>query len=299
MKVCFAEDIKREDSGKHKFLNCLAKEFVKRGVLIVNNDADILLHVGRNISKFRAKKIVMRVDGLILNKDQSYEKKNSQILKYINKSDAIIYQSQFCKKSYEKFLKVEKKNEVIFNGANPEDFLPRNRKNFFLANCRWRPHKREKEICQSFLTALKKGLNSSLIIAGNAEKTINHPNIKYVGWANTHELKTLLSGAISTIHLSWLDWCPNSIVESVVAGCPVIYSSSGGSPEIGCGVKINDTNWDFKNPCFLYNPPQLNQDEIVNAMFYLKNNEIKVDKPELRIDKIAEKYLNFFSLVNN
>ncbi len=296
MKVCFAEDIKREDSGKHKFLHRLAKEFQNKGIKIVNNNADILLHIGRNISKKKAKKIVMRVDGLILNKAQSYRKKNSKILKYINKSDAVIYQSEFCKTSYELFLGVKKKNAVIFNGADPNEFFPRNKKNFFLANCRWRPHKRERQICESFIEASKRGLDSDLIITGNAEKLISHPRIKYLGWIPPKKLKKMLSRAISTIHISWLDWCPNSMVESIVAGCPVIYSDSGGSLEVGFsyGIGIDDENWDFRNPCYLYDPPRMNDDEIVEAMFNLKNNDIEIDGKEFYISNIADKYISFF-----
>ena len=80
MKICFSEDINRTDSGKHKFLNRLSTELKHVGMKIVKNDADVLLHIGRNISGLRAKKIIMRVDGLILNKAQSYEKKNKNIV---------------------------------------------------------------------------------------------------------------------------------------------------------------------------------------------------------------------------
>lgn len=296
MKVCFAEDIRREDSGKHKFLHRLAKEFKAKGIKVVDNNADILLHIGRNISKKKAKKVVMRVDGLILNKAQSYKKKNDKILRYINKSDAIIYQSLFCERSYRKFLGVKKKNKIIFNGANPNEFLPRDKKNFFLANCRWRPHKREKQTCESFIAALERGLDSDLIVAGNADKTIEHPRIRYAGWIHPNTLRRMLSEAIATIHLSWLDWCPNSMVESIVAGCPIIYSDSGGSSEVGFGygIGIDDDNWDFKNPCYLYNPPKMDENDIIAAMFDLKNSDIKINGKEFHVSNIADEYILFF-----
>lgn len=296
MKVCFAEDIKREDSGKHKFLNRLAKEFKKKGIKIVGDNADILLHIGRNISKKKAKKRVMRVDGLILNKAQSYQKKNDKILKYIDKSDAVIYQSNFCEISYREFLGVSKQNKIIFNGADPNEFLPRDRKNFFLANCRWRPHKREKQICESFVHALERGLDSDLIVAGNAEKTIKHPRIRYPGWIHPNTLQRMLSEAIATIHLSWLDWCPNSMIESAVAGCPIIYSESGGSLEVGLGngIAIEDEKWDFRHPCFLYDPPKMNEDQIIAAMFNMNRNDIKVEGKAFYISNIADQYISFF-----
>ena len=95
MKVCIVEDITKEVSGKHKFLKRLAMCFQNKGLKIVDNNSDILLHIGRDYKKIRkidTKRIVMRIDGLILNKTKTYEKDNRKILKYINLSDAIVYQ---------------------------------------------------------------------------------------------------------------------------------------------------------------------------------------------------------------
>jgi len=302
MKICFAEDINREDSGKHKFLKRLAASFLSKGIKIVENNGDILLHIGRNFSKFKCKKSVMRVDGLILNKDQEYEKKNRKIVKSINKSDGVIYQSIFCEKAYKNFLNINKKSAIIYNGASPSDFLPRNPKNYFLAFCRWRPHKRERQICESFVSAVNKGLDCDLIVAGEASKEIIHPRIKYIGWIDVLYLKTLLSGAIASIHLSWLDWCPNSMIESIVSGCPVIYSQSGGSGEVGrgSGVGIGDRQWDYKEAVSLYNPPPLNEEGIVSALFYLKHKKMEsIVREEFHIDNVANQYLYFFETILN
>jgi glycosyltransferase involved in cell wall biosynthesis len=111
-------------------------------------------------------------------------------------------------------------------------------------------------------------------------------------------IKACLGHAIATIHLSWLDWCPNSMVESITAGCPIIYSDSGGSPEIGKlgGVPIRDVQWDFK-PTFLYDPPELSLDEISDAIFKVRDNEVQVDSCNLDIEEIAKKYMDFFKEV--
>ncbi|MHA1469198.1 MAG: glycosyltransferase [Candidatus Asgardarchaeia archaeon] len=289
--------LRRTDSGKHKFLNRLSTELRHIGIKIVDNDADVLLHIGRKISKLRAKKIIMRVDGLILNKAQSYEKKNKKILRYIGKSDAIIYQGVFCKKAYEKFLKVKKYNTCLHNGADPREFLKRDVHNYFFSYCRWRPHKRLNNICDGFIRALENGLDSFLYIAGDIDKNerINHPNIKYLGWISQDKIKKHLSHAIATIHLSWLDWCPNAMVESLVAGCPVLYSDSGGSGEIGRlgGIAIKDVQWDF-SPVFLYKPPILDVDAIAKALLSMNDNPIYPKAPGLDIGYIARNYLDFF-----
>lgn len=300
MKICISENINRQDSGKHKFLNRLSIELKKSGCKFVDNDADILLHIGRNITGKRAKKIIMRVDGLILNKSQPYEKNNRKILKYINKSDAVIYQGSFCKDAYEKFLGVKKKNICIHNGADPSEFLERDVTNYFFTYCRWRPHKRHANICRGFIKAVENGLDSILYVGGEVDKKeqIDHPKINYLGWIPPDVIKACLGHAISTIHLSWLDWCPNSMVESITSGCPVIYSDSGGSKEIGKfgGIPIRDTQWDF-TPTFLYDPPWINEKMIADALIEIKSKKIDINREALSIKNIAQEYLNFFNEV--
>jgi glycosyltransferase involved in cell wall biosynthesis len=303
MKVCILEDYNKDTSGKHKFLNRLVKYFQGNGIKMVNNNADIVLHIGRDrkrVKKINTKKIIMRIDGLILNKSAPYEKNNNKILKYINMSDGLIYQGDFCKLAYEKFLKVNKKHACIHNGANPNEFLKRDVKNYYLTFCKWRPHKRLTNVCNGFIDACNKGLDSILYVGGNVEDKdkILHPQIKYIGWQSTEKMKEYLAGAIATIHLSWLDWCPNAMVESIMAGCPIIYSDSGGSSEIGKfgGVLIKDVQWNFK-PLELYDPPILSTNEISDALFYAKNNVIQVNRSHLDINHIGEKYVNFFEEV--
>lgn len=303
MKVCILEDYTKDTSGKHKFLNRLVRYFENNGVKMVNDDADVLLHIGRDykrIKKINTKKIIMRIDGLILNKSVSFDSDNKKILKYVNRSDAVIYQGNFCKASYENFLGVRVKNTCIHNGADPNEFLERDVKNYYFTCCKWRPHKRLKTICEGFIEACNNGLDSTLYVGGDPDKgsKVVHPKIKYLGWISTEQMKKYLSQAIANIHLSWLDWCPNSMVESIMAGCPVIYSDSGGSSELGKfgGIAIKDVQWDFK-PLYLYNPPPMDMKELSDALFYVKSNNIEIDKSELDINLIAKKYLSFFEEV--
>jgi glycosyltransferase involved in cell wall biosynthesis len=298
MKISFGEDLKRQDSGKHKFLRRLSTELESMGVRTVSGKSDIFLHIGRNMDKGRAKRKIMRIDGLILNSDQPYNKMNKKILRNIHSSDAVVYQGQFCKDAFERFLGVKKTHACIHNGADPKEFLERDPQNFFLSCCHWRPHKRLKNVCSGFVKALDKGLDADLLIAGDTKEEVKHPRIKYLGWQKPKKLRDLLSKAIATIHISWLDWCPNAMIESVVAGCPVIYSSSGGSPEIGerAGIEVADIAWDFK-PCQLYKPPKISDDVLANAMIELKQKKLLVKRDDLHIRYVAEAYLKFFGRV--
>ena len=302
MKVKFGEDLSRKDSGKHKFLSRLAKEFKRLGVQIAGpgEKADVFLHICRNQQwGERCRVSVARMDGLILNSKANYTKQNKGLKRAIDKSTGVVYQGEFCREAYEKFLGVKKTNACILNGANPNEFGRRGNGNFFLANCKWRPHKRLPTIVKAFELANKKGLDADLVVLGVKKDMGFHtdvPRVDVKKWVDGNEaMSNMLSHAISTIHLSWLDWCPNAMVESAVAGCPVIYTDSGGSAQVGkgVGIPIKDTQWCF-DLVDLYSPPDLDIEEIADAMIKIKKEGYEVDASHLNIEKTAKKYLDFF-----
>jgi hypothetical protein len=303
MKIGFSLNIEQNDadSGKQFFIR-LAKEMKNLGIDIDNKKPDVYLRLDGDKPNKKAKINVLRLDGLWFNISQDYKKRNKNIIKSIKESDALIYQSNFCYKAYHNFLGIDKKYSIIFNGADPNDFLSRQKENLFLANCKWRPHKRLNCIIDSFLLALDKGIDSDLIITGNIDKKINHPKIKYIGWQNSDNIKIFLSKAIASLHLTWLDWCPNAMIESIVSNCPVIYSASGGHIEIGsgCGISIKDTDWNFK-VCDLYNPPPINIEEVANAIIQMKDNlsNNTINNERFYISTIAKQYLFYFKKLTN
>jgi len=285
-------------SGKEKFLLQLSVAMELLGAKIDNNKPDIYLRLTGQKRNDSSKLNILRLNGLWINKIQPYKKRNKKIVDSISCSDAIIYQGKFCKDSHRKFLKIRNKpNCIIHNGADPDKFKKRNVENFFLANCKWRPHKRLKDIVQSFIIACDMGLDSKLIVTGDPDFKIKHNKIEYIGWQNHNILSKLLSHAIASIHLSYLDWCPNSMIESIVAGCPLIYSNSGGHKEIALemGIPINDKGWDFKKAIYLYNPPKIDRVEVAKAMLKMKSNRYTMgDKNKFYISNIAKKYIDFF-----
>jgi glycosyltransferase involved in cell wall biosynthesis len=300
VKVSFNFDPFKSDEtmdGKHRFLIRLANQMKKDGIKINSSKPDIHIFLPRGKRNKRARINVQRVDGLIMNTRWNYKVKNRKIKESIDKSGALIYQGRFCEQAYRKFLGIDYKNfAIIPNGAPPDEFIGRRPKNFFLANSKWRPHKRLKMIIKCFLTSLDKGLDADLIVTGKPDYNYKHPRIRYVGWKSRKELKKLLSKAIASMHLTWLDWCPNSMVEAIVAQCPVIYTKSGGHHEIAkdSGIGIKDTYWKW-DLIDLYNPPRLNCNEVADAMLRLKNENIEYPiNKRLHIENVAYEYIKYF-----
>lgn len=300
MRIGFSEQFNTEDgSGKHKFIFRLAKELMSRGVEVSTKQPDVYLYLPGSSPSESARCNILRLDGLIINNKEDYIAKNNKIVHNINKSDAVVYQNNFCRLAYERFLNVHPlRFACIPNGADPTAFLPRRKLNVFLANCRWRPHKRLKTIIDSFIVAAEQGINADLIVTGEPDYTPQHENIKYVGWQNPEQISSWLSTSIASLHLSWIDWCPNAMVEAIVAGCPVIYSNSGGHSCIakGYGIEIDDIQWNY-TPCDYYDPPPLSIKQITSAMFKLKNDNLTITNKDIHIDAVANRYLKFFEFV--
>lgn len=102
---------------------------------------------------------------------------------------------------------------------------------------------------------------------------------------------------ISSVYLSYLDWCPNAVVESLVAGVPVIYADSGGIPNIvkTNGISIPDIPWDFK-PLPLYNDYPLDIGIIAKAYdtcFENKNSIKNFKRKDLFIKNSAKEYMTY------
>ena len=298
---CLDTDKKDADSGKHKFFIRLAKEMKNMGITINNKNPDINLYIAGVKPNSNARINILRLDGLIMNTRWDYKSKNKKILKSIEKSDAIVYQGKFCKEAYNRFLKIKKTFSVIIpNGVSPSDFFKRSPKDFFIANSKWRPHKRLKETIKAYCLALDMGLKSDLIVTGKPDYKYKHPKIKYMGWQDSNTLKKMLSEAIASLHLTWLDWCPNSMVEAIVAKCPLIYTKSGGQTELGeeSGIGISDTQWKF-NPIDLYNPPPINRQKVAEVMMFLENNKNKMYsiRNDLDIKTICKQYVDYFKKI--
>jgi len=299
MKVGFSFDssIKEAPDGKHQFLIRLAKQLVKKGIIINNERPDIFLRLAGEKRNKNAKVNILRLDGLIMNTRWKHKSQNKNISSSIDQSDGLIYQGRFCEKAYRKFMGIKGKPfAIIPNGADPSEFLHRSPQNFFIANSKWRPHKRLKMTVKCFLTALEKGLDADLVVTGKPEKKYKHPRIKYVGWQNRKDLKKLLSRSIASIHLTWLDWCPNAMVEAIVARCPVIYSKSGGHHELAMdsGIAIKDVYWKW-DLIDLYDPPKLNREEVADAMIKIKTEKMEFPvNDRLNINNVTDEYIKFF-----
>lgn len=300
---------KNFSSGKHKFANRLVDEMKK-------SYSDLIEIVPRNftsdvhltfdgIIKPDCKN-VYRIDGIWINTLDDYKSKNKPLISGLTHADHIIYQSDFCKQTVETIFKIKRPNHIIMNGADPKEFALdpafKPDKPTFISTCKWRPHKRLKYIVDGFIRS-KCSEESYLYIYGDVDPSqqLRQKNIRYMGWSD--EINKVVPWCVSSVYLSFLDWCPNAVVESLVAGVPVIYANSGGVPYIvkDSGISIPDLQWDFK-PLRLYDDYPVSCKRVANAYdrcFEMKDKTERVHRPDLFIDNIAKQYVDCICSVHS
>lgn len=250
------------------------------------------------LANFKAAPIIQRLDGIYFNTDQDYQNLNAPIYATYKAADSVIFQSDFNKRLSESYFGHHDDPHVIHNGTDfqkisaikPLESPALDRfDNVWSCASSWRPHKRLEANVSYFLEHAD--TNDCLVIAGeNPDYRCDDPRVLYAGHLNWETMIGLFKRSTTFIHLSWLDHCPNVVVDANVAGCKIVCSSSGGTREIAGknATIINEEEWDF-SPIKLYHPPKLD---------FTKNCVNDLDC-NLTITAVSRKYLDIFKQYNN
>ena len=265
-------------------------------------------------SKFYLKPYVVRIDGIYYDKKNtsgSNEKLNKNIYKTIRKAKGVIFQTEYAKSLVEAhYGSLNIPNAVIMNGAPLKEIVhKKNKKKIIVCSANWRIHKRLKSIID-VVEELNKKIDCELLVIGDTRnvQTPAYDFTTYTGEIDAKNISNYLKDADLFIHLGWLDVCPNSVIEAIASGVPVVCSNQGGTPEIIektkfgrvaiCDVKVN-----YEGLVDLYNPPDPNIKKIVKEAEYIFNNYESLisssDRSFIDIRNIAKKYIHFISNLTN
>ena len=255
---------------------------------------------------------VLRLDGIYYDLNTNYIKRNLKICTSHSKADAVIYQSEYCKGMCEKYLSARKEDAnsfVIYNGINKEWCGRHNLHSGIniIVVAHWRRHKRLKEIIDVFKEVWRDNKEIRLLVIGDLadNKEVTHPGIKYYHHINydTTLFANLFTISDLSIHLSMKDCSPNSVVEAIGAGIPVITTSAcGGATEMcnmvkGCYAVYERERSD---PCphytNVYNMLEYEtKKELIALLNELVRKKQRVKQPkELSAEYMADKYLRVF-----
>jgi len=300
-----------EHVKQHVAIERMKPYWKSKGHFVVSSpeECDIQLSLVR-IHKSRKLPTLLRIDGIYYDLDTDYKARNSSISNSNSIADAVIYQSNYSEKLCEKFLKPRKTgaiSKVVYNGVDPNWCgVRKSHKGInIVVISKWRRLKRLKEIIDLFLDFIKVVPDSRLYIVGELHKNkpVRHNKIIYYGMVNRIVVGEVLNIADFSLHLCKRDSCPNSVVETIAAGVPVITTNKcGGAVEIcnmveGCIVCEGDFDHNFQ-PDYPYRDsfniltPQL-YNNILQSMITISKDKRSVNLPEqLTAEYMADSYIS-------
>ena len=299
MKIFFDNVNFNSRSGPNSFANRLASELHRLGHEITGPDnCDIHLSFIEQVCKKSEKStMIQRLDGIWF-KPEDYHEKNIGLKRTYDTADAVVWQTEFDKTMITKHWG-EKKGSIIGNGMSLDrvsvsnENLKKIRDHFstvFCCSANWHRQKRLQENILLFKKLQSTYSNSCLLVCGsNPDFVVSDPSILYLGNLPHETLMQVYSISDWMIHLAWLDHFPNTVVESIVHGTPVIHTNSGGTKEVvrGSGIQVKEIHEYQYELCDYEKPPELSLD-----LFILR--EVKTDSSHLCISKVAKNYINFF-----
>ena len=219
-----------------------------------------------DIIKKRNIKIVLNQNGVFYPAwfKGNYQQRNLKMSQAYHAANYVFWQSNFSKNAANKFLGERiGEGEILYNAVDTNLFIPtKNYNNIFTflttGNISKTDNYRISRILSAFKKVLKSNRKVKLIIAGNLEdkKYI----ISKILEMRIQEKITLLESfkqidapkiyqlADAYITINYQDNCPSAVIEAMSCGLPILYSSSGGIPELvdeysGIGLPVK-RNWE-------------------------------------------------------
>lgn len=205
-----------------------------------------------------------------------WDKFNRSMKQLLHIADYVIYQSEFCKVSADRFLGVrEGPSEILYNSVDTEIFVPSKEAKreddgikLLLSGSHW-TYYRLKIALETLALVLKECSEASLIIAGRfcweknervAIEQVMHlvrelnvdERVSLIGPYSQSQAVSVLQDAHILLHTKYNDPCPRLVAEAMACGLPIVFSATGGVPELvgdsaGIGV-LGPIDWEKDHP---------------------------------------------------
>ncbi len=190
----------------------------------------------------------------------NWKKQNLIISKVYHSADYVFWQSKFCKKASEIFLgKRYGSGEILYNAIDTQKFSPskKNRSRIFKLLTTGNIRKQNNYRIQSLLEAVQEIVKSNRYVHLYNADEIEEQNyykkeieilkidnfITFLGPYSQIEAPLIYQKVDAYITMSYQDNCPTAVIEAMSSGLPILYSSSGGIPELvgkhsGIGLNV-------------------------------------------------------------
>lgn len=274
MKIKYHNTNFQSNTGPNTFVRRLAMQLHNVGHEPVDSDEDVNFVTIESMQSFN-KPMLHRLDGIWF-KPEDIETKNVFIKKTYKSADVVVWQSEFDKSMTIHHWGLPKNGVIIRNGIKIEPItsfsspelkkIRQEYKHVFVCSANWRPNKRCEENIELFQHLRDNVLKekSCMIVMGENPPQIGAKDVFYTGSIPQRICLEVYSMADWMIHLAWLDHCPNTVVECISQGTPIICSNQGGTAELvgGFGIVLKETNDYNFEPVNYVKPPKLDIQQI-------------------------------------
>lgn len=188
---------------------------------------------------------------------KGWAKYNAPMQQLHEMADFVFYQSRFCKDSADKFLGKRKHDyEILYNPVDTRQFTPNKKSRdgkipitVLLAGSHWSPYRPLvaldvlQRICSIGDVAVqlriagrfcwtKKSADGQDQVFEYAKKLGVERQVKFTGPYTQQQALELFQTSSILLHTKYNDPCPRLVVEAMACGLPVVYSATGGTPEL-------------------------------------------------------------------
>lgn len=299
MKISIDGEIDATKGGRQGFLSMLSEYLaIHHGFKIVgkNDKSDIHLNSIHGSVKSGAVNF-LRIDGIYY--DHERLSKNKSIFKSAKTHDHIIFQSEFSKVNFEKFAGWSIPCSIIFNGAERKAVANRGVNDLVIGcSAKWRVNKRLDGIVRAIEVARKRtNRNIRLKVIGAPDMPL--PSFCFsTGHIDNARVQHELSSCKAFAHVCHIESCPNSVVEALIVGLPVLCNNIGGTRELvkSDGVISNIDSWDW-HPIKHMQSTKMNEmqiDTLSNGIIDILEFNNNVIRDDLLMSNSAKMYADLF-----
>jgi glycosyltransferase involved in cell wall biosynthesis len=237
--------------------------------MVSSNHPPYALHL-RHAARRKGARFVWNQDGVAYPAwmPSGWKEANDSMAKLLHSADHVFYQSEFSRSSSDQFLGHRAEpSEVLYNAVDTDLFRParghdahgRDDLVLLTAGSKYLFHRIESAI-RTLAWVLRSRPRTRLVFAGKLWDRLVKPTHKLIAELHVEDHVAFLppftqekapgifQGCDILLHPKINDPCPGIVIEAMACGLPVVYSDSGGTPELvgedaGIGVPT-EASWE-------------------------------------------------------